>query len=174
MTKKKASMEVTKKPRRKKQEVEADNLSKIAMTNEMAVDGGFSDNKAMSISEASKLARDIMHDKENKRQKERKTEAEHLSDNVIEVPKCGVIIRKNPGDIGIACPEDAKYVIQIADPDDHVRITGILLLCERHAAKFDGGQTLLTRGPDGELSLTQSVKSDGESDTIEAEGSDAS
>ena len=75
---------------------------------------------------------------------------------VTEVPKCGVVIKKTSGDAGVPCPEDAKYVIQMTDPDDpyHIKVTGVLFLCERHSQKFDNGTTLLVKDAEGNMTLS--------------------
>lgn len=84
-----------------------------------------------------------------------------------DIPKCEVIIRKEAEQDGVQCKNDAEYVIQITDPDDptHLRIVGIVLVCQKHADKFDTGHTILSRDKSGNLFLNQSA------DTITNSGS---
>lgn len=73
------------------------------------------------------------------------------------MPKCGVIIRKEPGEEGIPCPNDAADVVQLTDPDDPagLRVTSILLLCKYHSEKMDNGKSYILGDGEGNYILAK-------------------
>jgi hypothetical protein len=80
-----------------------------------------------------------------------------LPTDKLEVPKCGVVIQKE-GQASLPCPNDAEYLINVVDPDDpdRTRIISVLLLCKRHADKFDEGKTLILQDEEGNLEMVAS------------------
>lgn len=68
------------------------------------------------------------------------------------MPKCGVIIRKQPFEEGVRCPEDAIDFVNLVG-DDGVSTVAILLLCKRHSEKMDNGKSYILTDGDGNYIL---------------------
>lgn len=74
-------------------------------------------------------------------------------EQVVDMPKCGVIIRKEPFQEGVRCTEDAADYVQLVNPDDGITVTAVLLLCKRHSEKMDGGKSYILTDGDGNYVL---------------------
>lgn len=65
------------------------------------------------------------------------------------VPTCGVVISKQ-GDAEIICSEFAVDMTTIVDPDDHTKVTAILLTCAKHSQDLEDGKPLVFVSEDAE------------------------
>ena len=67
---------------------------------------------------------------------------------ITEVPTCGVVIHQEQLKETI-CPEAAVDQVTLADPDDHTRVSAILLVCPKHSKALDEGHELMFLADNG-------------------------